>query len=450
MNPKKTSRRRFLAAAGAAPIVLAANSVNLLADPQNTSNKSLITKSQSLPQPKIVFPTDSLPQPTGRKKRIAAVTTAYFRYSHADDIITKFIEGYSIVGRTHVPHCDVVSLYVEQMPANDIGRGMAARYNIPMFDTPQKALTLGGDQLAVDGVLLIGEHGDYPKNEKGQQLYPRRRLFGNLVEVFRHSKRSVPVYNDKHFSYSWEKAKWMYDRSHELGFAMMAGSSVPVAWRRPALAFKPGIEFDAALSVGFAGIESYGYHTLELLQTVAEKRRGGEVGIKAVETLSGNATWQAAKEGRWRTDLLEAAIASAPSPNGPLPADQSHPRGLENLRRADPNAVVFLVHYSDGFSAAAYVSRGLITEFCFAAAVRGQKQPLGTWCQLNKPQRDHFSFLCNHIEVMFRSGKPSYPVQRTYLVTGALEALIDSYVAGGKRVETPHLATIGYTPVEDL
>jgi hypothetical protein len=122
---------------------------------------------------------------------------------------------------------------------------------------------------------------------------------------------------------------------------------------------------------------------------------------------------------------------------------------LAELRRLDPNAVVFLIEYSDGFRAAAYVSRGLVEEFAFAAAVRGRSEPVGTWCELNKPQRDHFSFLCNHIEVMFRTGRSSYPVERTYLVTGALAALIDSHVEGGRRLATPHLSELGYTPAPD-
>src|SRR4051812_47671894 len=128
-----------------------------------------VLKSQRLPEPKVALPTDALPPAQGPRKRLAAITTAYFRYSHADDIITKFIEGYAVVGRTHRPHCEVVSLSIEQRPASDIGRGMAARYAIPLFDTAAQALTLEGERLAVDGVLLIGEHGDYPSNEKGQQ-----------------------------------------------------------------------------------------------------------------------------------------------------------------------------------------------------------------------------------------------------------------------------------------
>ena len=454
--PNGTTRRGFLKSASAltaAPGVwnigeaVRADSGAALLDPLDPAEIApedrLVLRSQPLPEPRIVLPTDALGSPSGPKKRIAAITTAYFKYSHADDIITKFIEGYAVVGRTHLPHCDVVSLYVEQFPDSDIGRGMAARYSIPLFDTPAAALCLGGKELAVDGVLLIGEHGDYPSNAKGQKLYPRRRLFQEIVGVFRSSDRSVPVYNDKHFSYSWRNTEWMYSQSQKLDFAMMAGSSVPVTWRRPPLAFRPGIELEGALGVGFGGAESYGFHTLELLQTFAERRRDGETGVRAVQALEGPAVWQAAKEGRWQQKLLRAAMARVP---GTAPPDAAR----LNLRQADPNAIVYLIEYSDGFQAAAYLSRGMISEFAFAAAVRGRSKPVSTWCPLLKPQRDHFSFLCNHIEVMFRTGKPSYPVERTYLVTGMLAALMDSRFEAGRQVETPQLSEIRYTPAPEL
>jgi hypothetical protein len=433
------TRRRFFVTTGAAAVApLAA----LGATAQQEGPESYLKKSQPLPTPRIILPTDSLPPPAGPKKRIAAITTTYFRYSHADDIITKFIEGYAVVGRVHAPACDVVSLFIEQFPASDIGRGMAARYGIPLFASAAEALTLGKKELAVDGVLLVAEHGNYPFNAKGQQLYPRRRLFGEIVDVFRRSGRSVPVYNDKHFSYSWLDAQWMYQQSRALGFPMMAGSSVPVAWRRPALAFRPGIGLDGALALGFSGTEVYGFHTLELLQAVVERRRGGETGVRAVQCLEGQAAWKAAEEGRWSTDLLREALRH-------LPGKTAEAARESDLRRLDPNATVFLIEYADGFKAAAYVSKGLAAEFAFAANLTGRSEPVGTWCELNKPQRDHFSFLCNHIEVMFRTGKASYPVERTYLVTGALSALMDSRAQGGCLLPTPHLADIGYRPAAE-
>ncbi len=433
----RPSRRDFLHAAGAAMAIPPIGSAAVDGDPAS----DFILKSQPKPEPRIILPTDALPKPDGPRKRIAAIATAYFKYSHADDIITKFIEGYAIAERTHLPHCEVVSLAIEQFPPSDIGRGMAARYGIPLFGSSTGAVTLGGSKLGVDGVLLIGEHGDYPINAKWQQLYPRRRLFAEIVETFRRSGRSVPIYNDKHFSYSWTDAEWMYRQSRELGFPMMAGSSVPVAWRRPPLAFRKDIPLDGALAVGFGGLESYGFHTLELLQAFVERRRGTVTGVAAVTCLEGEATWEAAEQGLWRADLLPAAL-------GHVPGAEGLPRGVAAIRRADPEAAVFLVEYADGFRAAAYVGR-LVAEFAFAAGVAGRQEPVGTWCELNKPQRDHFSFLCNHIEVMFRTGRPSYPVERTYLVTGVLAALMDSRAQGGLRVRTPHLRDIRYDPAPE-
>lgn len=418
----RPSRRQFLAAA---PALLAAGSaVGAHADDP-------IQESQRLPEPKVVLPTDGVPL-QGPPKRIAAITTAYWKYSHADDIITKFIEGYGIIGRIHQPHCRVVSMYIEQFPDTDIGRGMAARYKVPLFKTPGETLTLGGKDLAVDGVLLIGEHGEYPDNEKGQKLYPRRRLFEEIVKVFKATGKSVPVYNDKHFSFSWENAKWMYDQTKELKFPMMAGSSVPVTWRRPALELRIGTKLDGALGVGYGGIESYGFHTLESLQVFTERRHGGETGVKAVQALQGEAMWDAAKKGLWSRELLDAALAPVPTKNG-------------KLEVADRDATVFLIEYVDGLRGAGYVSARHVAEFAAAVKPAGGK-PAGTWCYLPKPQRDHFSFLSNHIEKMFLTGKSSYPVERTLLTTGMLAYLMDSRHQGGRRLETPELSKIHYQP----
>ncbi|MCZ6795531.1 MAG: twin-arginine translocation signal domain-containing protein [Planctomycetota bacterium] len=429
MTRPTVTRREFLAAAGAGGL-LAATAGARSAPPQLPDGSGWILQSPRLPAPRIELPTDSSPA-EGPRKRIAAITTAYYKYSHADDIITRFIEGYAVVGRIHEPHTKVVSLFIEQFPETDIGRGMAARYRIPLYRTPAEALTLGGKELAVDGVLLIGEHGDYPSNEKGQKLYPRRRLFEEIVKVFRASGRSVPVFNDKHLSYSWKDARWMVRQSRELGFPLMAGSSVPVTWRRPPLELKRGAPLEGALALGYGGLESYGFHTLECLQAFTERRRGGETGVRAVQCLRGERAWEAAERGDWSRELLDAALARVPKRRG-------------QLLEADRDAAVFLVDYTDGLRAAAYLSRGHASEFAFAGKVRGVSRPAATWFYLPKPQRDHFSFLSNHVEKMFRTGKPSYPVDRTLLTTGMLAYLMDSNHAGGTRIETPELARIRY------
>jgi hypothetical protein len=89
---------------------------------------------------------------------------------------------------------DLVSLYIDQFPESDLARSRAERYNIPLHTSIADALTLGTGQLAVDGVVIIGEHGDYPRNEKGQTLYPRYEFFKEAIKVFEKSGRSVPVF----------------------------------------------------------------------------------------------------------------------------------------------------------------------------------------------------------------------------------------------------------------
>ena len=202
------------------------------------------------------------------------------------------------------------------------------------------------------------------------------------------------------------------------------------------------------------GVDYASYHTLETLQAMVEHRPGGETGVQAVQVLEGDAVWSAADAGRWSPELLVAAIGTVPRLDGSLrkrigeAADGS--KRTELLRQADPNPVVTLVEYSGGFRGAAYLTRALLEdEFCFAARPANAPNPVATWCHLPKPQRDHSSFPANHVEVMFCTGKPSYPVDRTYLVTGILAAAADSRFSGHQRVETPHLQGLAYTPAPE-
>ena len=185
-----------------------------------------------------------------RRPRIAALCTTYFLRSHADDFITRFLEGYWINDRYFSPPCDIVSLYMDQVDRADIGYRLSTAYGFPVVKSISSALTLGTGKLAVDGVLLIAEHGNYPFNDKQQQLYPRFEFHQQVVDVFRKSGRAVPVYSDKHLSYDWAKAKQIYDWSEELHYPLMAGSSISVTFRRPELDYPLGVEFDDALMVG--------------------------------------------------------------------------------------------------------------------------------------------------------------------------------------------------------
>src|SRR5690242_18780532 len=123
------------------------------------------------------------------KRRIAALSTTYHVRSHSDNFITRMLEGYWIGEQYYPPACQVVSLYMDQVHPADIGYRLASAYGLPVVKSIAEALTLGTGKLAVDGVLLVAEHGNYPFNDKQQQMYPRYEFHQQVVDVFRKSGR---------------------------------------------------------------------------------------------------------------------------------------------------------------------------------------------------------------------------------------------------------------------
>jgi hypothetical protein len=376
-------------------------------------------------------------------KKVAAVVTEYRRHSHADVIVGKILEGFRYDGGAG-PNLKLVSMYVDQFPANDMSRARAKKYGFAIYDSIPSALTCGGKDLGVDGVLCIGEHGKYPKNDRGQILYPRRRFFAEVADTFVRCKKSVPVFNDKHLAATWTDAHWMYDRSRELFVPLLAGSSLPLTWRRPPLHLPKNCELVEAVQIGYGPFEAYGFHALEALQCMVERRRGGESGVKAVQCLQGPATWQALDEGRWSKPLLEAALPRVPA----------HATGdYRTLTAKAGDAAVFLLEYRDGFRAAVAMLNGWVHEgdggaFCFAGQLKGQDQPTATHFYLqNTDPFGHFTYLVKAIEATIQTGHAVYPVERTLLTTGILDAVMTSRAEKNRRVETPHLA-IRYQPTE--
>jgi hypothetical protein len=366
--------------------------------------------------------------PPLEKKRIAVITTEYRYYSHADVICGRILEGYTPNNIRVEPRTRIVSMYTDQVPEKDLSRAAAAKHGFTIYPTVAAALTHGSDKLAVDAVLLIGEHGKYPDNEKGQKLYPRYELFKQITDVFRRTGRAVPVFTDKHLSYSWSKAREMYDLSQTLKFPLMAGSSIPVTVRVPALSFPLDTRIEQAVGVGYAGLDSYGFHALEGLQCMLERRRGGETGVAAVETLSGPDVWRwrDSPAGSWSAPLLEAALGCLRTPKpGPI-AEQAK------------EATLFRIEYRDGFQAVVYMLGQSIDDMMFAARISGEARPLATRFDLTRRALPHFDGLVDFIEQFFVTGRPLYPVERTLLTTGVLEALLDSRHQG-RRIETPHL-----------
>ncbi len=402
------------------------------------------------------------------RPRVAALCTVYRPRSHADVIVSKLLADYSwphvydrdaldygetvrtltetplptdVDGRIRRPRVDVASMFIDQFPDNDLSRGWSERTGVPILPTIRDALTLGTDTIAVNGVLIIGEHGEYPVNARGQRLYPRREWFDAVADVFEELGCVVPVFIDKHLGVGWEEAHAIVDRSARLGIPLMAGSSVstaPVSWRSPRVEVPIGTRIHRAVVVSPPPLEAYGFHALEALQCILERRHGGETGIASVQCLVGQQAWNALDRGAWDPSLMQAALNVC---------DRATPG---DARALAPEASAFLINYRDGTHAMAMIPEAITPQWAIAADVTlpgadtvsriafrfgmGTQEPFS-----------HFAWLIDAAPDMIETGRPTVPATRTLLTTGALDFLMASHEAGGVPIDTPQL-DISYTP----
>lgn len=381
------------------------------------------------------------------RRRVAIVGTVIQKYSHMEHFVDRFLEGFGWQGRWHRPDLEVVSLHCDQFPPQDLGRERSRRSGVPLYPTVAEALTCGGSRLAVDGVVIIGEHGQYPKNGMGQVLYPRHRFFMEAVRVFEQSGRAVPVFQDKHLSTSWEECREQVATSRRLGFPYMAGSSLPVTWRIPQLEIPWGADLEESVAVAYGGIDSYDFHAYETAQCMSERRRGGERGVRAVQMLQGAAVcdWLQAHPATW--ELVRSALARSFSVRPPA----GDTFGLPEMAWLRENAAGFSlnhVEHVDGFRTSMVLLNGLVQDFTYAGRLRDG----GTLsCQMHLPMpprlstlASFFSPLVHHIERMILTGEAPYPIERTLLTSGLTQAGVESLHRGSLRLETPHL-DVAYT-----
>jgi hypothetical protein len=204
---------------------------------------------------------------------------------------------------------------------------------------------------------------------------------------------------------------------------------------------------DDALVAAYGPIEVYGFHALETLQVMLERRKGGETGVKAVTCLTGNDVWKAGDAGWWSWDLLETALGRSETVN---PGDIRRNVGRSSVQSmpATP-ATAFLVEYRDGTHGTVLLLNGHIQDFCFAAKLRNENRPASCLFYLPPPPgAKYFDCLVANIEKLFETGRPPYPVERTLLTTGVLDAAMESHYRRGNRVETPEL-DVRYTAPAD-
>ena len=383
-------------------------------------------------------------------KRIAFLGTEVRQHSHAQHFLDRHAMGYTWGGRWQKPRFEIASVYIDQHPQSDLGKQRIEKYKLASYPTIAEALTLGGDKLAVDGVVIIAEHGDYPANEKGQRLYPRYKWFKEVVKVFEQSGRSVPVFNDKHLSTDWGECLEMVEDSRRLDFAFLAGSSLPVTWRHPSIDLPWNVPMRESVCVCYGGVDSYDFHGLETAQCMSERRRGGEVGIASVQAIRGARLWEelATQDRLVTRQLVVAALTRSHN----LPVEGGYPTApitFEWAREKMPDSIGYLIEHRDGFRTTMLLCP--IQDFNYA----GMRSDTGeiVSCQMYLPMPTHgsttadfFNPLARHIETTVLTGKAPYPVERTLLTSGMVIGGVESLHRGGERVPTPEMKVAYQVP----
>jgi hypothetical protein len=387
----------------------------------------------------------------GRPLRLAIITTVWRYLSHAQHMGDRFLVGYPHEGAWHHPDVEVVSLFVDQRGEGDQSDARANEFGFKIYPTVAEALRQGGEKLAVDAVLIIGEHGDYPRNPKGQILYPRYKFFKEVVKVFREDRKSVPVFNDKHLSFSFDHAQDMVRESEELGFPFMAGSSLPVTFRLPSVELPFEAEISDALMVGVGSSDPMDFHALEALQCLIDRRKGGETGVEAVQLIDGKAVWSAGDRGEWSWELLEAALSRSNELQG-LSRTEAKPQDMirnGQLKELAKEPAAYHIWFKDGLKTTLLMLNGAVGDFTCAVRLRDSNRILSTLFYLPPtPNVTYSAELMNRVEGMFQTGVAGTPVKRTLLVSGVLESCLESRLQGGKKLKTPHLAVEYRVPAE--
>jgi hypothetical protein len=351
------------------------------------------------------------------KLKVAVIATVYFPRSHADVIVSRWLEPLATDARYgwSAARSEIASMYIEQMPKGDpavsarradgfdplvdMSRAVSARYGVPLFDSVRDALTLGGDKLAVDAVLLIGEHGNYEYNRFGQKMYPRRELFDSIVSVLREQGRAIPVFCDKHLSWDADSARHMVQTAQKLDIPLLAGSSLPFCGFVDGRELPPADEIEEVVSIFSAGAEVYGFHSLEWVQSVIEGRAGGESGVRSICAYSGPGVWDALERGELSAALLGAALAQCRSTASGDARDNCCSSTEDDGLMCPISPVAFCLERNDGLRDTHVMLHGHTSAFAMAVRCKGTGAVVAACSALSGYEAEEF---CPHFAVLNR------------------------------------------------
>ncbi|CAA9442243.1 MAG: hypothetical protein AVDCRST_MAG64-4276, partial [uncultured Phycisphaerae bacterium] len=363
-------------------------------------------------------------------KPVAALVADWFENSHPEVLFTRLFQTYTRDGKGPVSRLELASVFRDLPSERDLTGKYAAAHGFRVAPSVEDALTLGTGKLAVEGVLISTEWAPYPLSDTGQFVYPHRRLFEECVKVFKASGRVVPVFMDKHLADTHADSQWIYDTAKEMKIPLMAGSSIPLCLHESTANVEAGAALKEVVGVSYHTLTTYGFHGVEMTQALAERRKGGETGIRRVRCLTGPAVWAAAGQ-VYDPQLLAAAIEAvgAKVPEGKTPAD------------VVPEPILFTIEHADGLRVNLFTLNGLVSGWAASWRYADGRTAAALMANEAALARARFDWQMRGVEDMVLTGKASWPAERTLLSSGTLDAALISKRDGGRVVDTPFLMT---------
>lgn len=365
--------------------------------------------------------------------RIAVVATVYRPDSHADVIVSRWLKPFHT---DHLygwePKTQIASIYVEQIPENDMAVAKCKEFDVLHAKSIEEALTLGGEELAVDAILLIGEHGDYPVTPYLQKMYPRKELLDAVVDLFRRKGKIVPIFFDKHFSYNTAYAHEMYWTVRDMGIPFFGGSSLPFAGLAPApLTFEGRPPVKEVVAIYHDSVEAYLYHALEVNES-AISEMSGNCGVQSVVAWGGESFWKAVDEGAFSWELLEELTTRLGEKHGSLEA-------YRKLRaERDDQVAGYQFTGCDGVKTTFVWHRTALPNWAFAVEHEGgEVQVTGVEAAGREHFFGHFANLNRLIQDFFLTGKAPAPLERLYMSTMTTAVSMHALGQAGTPIAVP-------------
>jgi len=333
---------------------------------------------------------------------------------------------------------------------SDLSRSRAEQFGFKIYRSIQETLRCGGDKIAVDAVLAIVDPDDYPMNDKGQVLLPSYDFFQQCALVFEEERHSVPYFNHNQLSFSYQEAQSMIKTAERLKIPILAGASLPVTWRLPDVDVPLGATVHEAVMVGVTGFNGTDFDALEAMQSMLERRKGGETGVKSVQLLEGDDVWDAGASGRWSKELLSSALSRSDTPMGLTLLDGRTQDLVGNnvLPQLVKDPAAYCIEYNDGTRATLLMLNGAIKDFNISVKVEGHGNISTQFFTPLPPNETYSACLAAKIEQLYTQKIAPYSAKRTLLTTGVLEAAMNSKHKLNQKLLTPHLAVSYAAPTE--